>query len=161
MYHAVGVLIPKPHLRNSELFPSYSKAWLLQKKRERRFFSEMVWKLSRTKRSNSTPLVHTNLKWPEWLQVSHFQLAPTYLALEFCFSAIFISCVSSLCWYFKRRDGITHLQHPALYLQPEHTCCCPPVKRNKLLNKYVLKPKCVVQHLRARAAQITDEVRRW
>lgn len=33
--------------------------------------------------------------------------------------------------------------HTASYLRSEHICCCP-VKHNKHLNKYVLKPKFVV-----------------
>lgn len=108
----------------------------------------MVWKLSITKRSNLTPLVHINLTWPEWLQGSHFQFAPTYLTLEFCFSVIFIGCFSYLWWSFRVQGWDYTPPHTALYLQFEHICC-RPVKYNKLLDKYVLKPKFVVHHLLA------------
>lgn len=41
MYDAVGILIPKLYLRNSELFPSYNEAWMLQKQWERNQIFEL------------------------------------------------------------------------------------------------------------------------
>lgn len=111
MHDAVGILIPKLHLRNSELFPSYSESWMLQKQRERKEIFWTRWSLqslttqtilwlSVTELSNFTPLLHINLE--KKLQLHHSQ---TYLTRELCFSVMSISCFSTCALHSRHKTG--------------------------------------------------------
>lgn len=162
MHDAVGILIPKLHLRNSELFPSYSESWMLQKQRERKEIFWTRWSLqslttqtilwlSVTELSNFTPLLHINLK------KSFSCITPRHIwhgnfASLWCPSAAFLPVL----FIPGTRQGHTPA-HRARELQPEHCCCCPG-KQSKLWKSSGLD---VSPALLAQAARITGEVWRW